>query len=581
MALVATAIGIYDQSATTTITLSRSDVFDGATPKAAIVTAITGSPSTYNTQLAPLRYSIGAVAGSRALGCGVVSFNNSSPSNARRIASDSNPIIIPGGSSSTQFGMKMSGALVANGVTLTKTGTWASTQDLSIQVILLGGDDFDAYLPSGFVSSTTVNKSIPFLPNAAMVFGCDIPDDGNSYGSGIISQGFIVDKDDGLEEGMARQLDIFDNSGTATKSNINTNEFYGNLGGSLSNRMTHVSFAEDDLGNIPVTYEHNYTTSNNSSTPHYCPLYMKFDNEDVSLGEITLPTTTGLFTKNNYGFDPAVISIMGNTGVTAYNTIANNANSGNSWDWRVEGSANTTEFVNKQSSSPSDTWSKSVLGAFAGINFGSGATSFEGVTAQRITGGFSVDFTEVTGSAGYTIGIAMGTPAEGGLNIALGGDTAEKAYLGSTEVSTAYLGSDSVGGVGGWRTIYSDPNPASSASDWTGRNTTVTAEVDGLRILQTAAGFASGVLEITTVVGKDYRITWNMASVTQATVQAIASDSAASGGTPLTNGMFVTQNGGPYTLTFKAISTLSEFQLVSVFDAFYETLADITVEEMV
>ena len=175
----------------------------------------------------------------------------------------------------------------------------------------------------------------------------------------------------------------------------------------------------------------------------------------------------------------------------------------------------------------------------------------------------------------------MGTPAEGGLNIALGSDTADKVYLGATEVSGAYLGSDSIGSAGGgWRTFYSDPDPASNAGDWTGRNTTVTAEVDGLRILQTAAGFASGVLEITTEVGKDYRVTWSMASITQPSVSAIISDAAASGGTNLSSGIFVTQNGGPYTLTFKAISTLSEFQIVSVFDTFYETLADITVEEM-
>lgn len=593
MALVATAIGIYDQSGGTTITLSRADIFNGATPKAAIVTAVSGISYAYNTSIDKLAYSYGAVVsrnGGRAMGCGIVANDGANPSATREVTSDSNPITIPN-TGGTNIEAMMSGQLVADGITFTKTGSWRNTSnDVAIEVILLGGDDFDAWIPGSLITSQNVQKNIPFLPNAATYFGTGSNDGLPVFqtNAGLCS-GFIVDKGDGNAEAMSRAYSA-KNDNTSTPrgqayGRIDDNLFFSYITMSPFQRVnlaTHVDFAQDDLGNNPVTYEHNYTLSAyQSSTLFMCALYMKFDNEDVALSTINLPTTTGTFTKSNYGFDPAVSKIMGNTGITAYNTDAYNTDtSGFYWDWNIEGSGYSTNCKN-QRTSPTNTSTLSYLGYLYGDNSVNSGTSFEGSTAQRITGGFSVDFTSVTGSTGYTIGIAMGTPAEGGLNIALGSDTADKVYLGATEVSGAYLGSDSIGSAGGgWRTIYSDPDPASNVGDWTGRNTTVTAEVDGLRILQTAAGFASGVLEITTEVGKDYRVTWNMASITQPSVSAIISDAAASGGTNLSSGIFVTQNGGPYTLTFKAISTLSEFQIVSVFDTFYETLADITVEEM-
>ena len=565
MALVATAIGIYDQSGGTTITLSRSDIFNGATPKAAIVTALGGNNYAYNADINQMRYSIGAVTDSAALGCGIVSFNNVYPANARRIASDSNPIIIPSDISTT-FGMKMSGTLVSDGITFTKVGTWASSGDLAIQVILLGGSDFDAYLPSNFVSSTTVNKDIPFLPNAAMVFGCDIPD-GNSVASGVLSQGFVVDKGDGSAEEMSRRTDFFTTTAPTSKISISNNEFYANIGGATSNIMTHVDFAQDDLGNNPVTYEHNYTTANSTSTPYYCPLYMKFNNEDVGLQAITLPTTTGVFTKSNYGFNPAVINILGNTGTTAYNTSEQNNNTGNSWDWCVEGSGYTSQFNNRNSVNPTETYTKASLGTLLGFKDGGGATSFEGSTTQRITGGFSVDFTSVTGSTGYTIGMAMGTPAEGGLNIALGSDAADKVYLGATEVSGAYLGSDSIGSAGGgWRTFYSDPSPAQNESDWrAGTSGTLSQVAGGILWTCTIAGVVGTTFDFTTVTGKDYRLTITIGAGS-VLVNNVVQDTTGTA-VDLADTVLINAGGGSATMTFKAIgnsTTLTVFTFAAV-----------------
>ncbi len=580
MALAATAIGIYDQSGGTTITLSRPDVFDGATPKAAIVTAVGGADYEYNINSPNMRYGIGAVTASEALGCGIVSFDNETPnSNSRRKVSNSNPIIIPGGSSATTFGMKMSGVLGTDGITFTKVGTWASSGDLAIHVILLGGDDFDAYLPSDFVTSTSVNKGVPFLPNAAMVFGCDIPDNGNSYGSGVLSQGFVVDKGDGAAEAMSRRIDVWDNSTIKTGVEINVDQFYGSIGGSNAyNRMTHVSFTQDDLGNNPVTYEHNYTTAGVSNTPYYCPLYMKFDNDDVSLEAITLPSSTGTFTKSSYAFNPAVVSIMGNTGTTTYNSVESNANSGNTWDWFVEGSGYTTEFISRDGIDPTSTWDTAALGVLKGTKFGGGATSFIGANAQRIDSGFSVDFTSVTGSTGYTIGIAMGTPVEGGLNIALGSDSSQGLYLGSQQVTTAYLGSVSVGGVGGWRTLYSDPDPASDTSVWRGTNSTITSVTDGLEVTHIATGFAFTIFDSTVVVpGKDYRVTIVTGSGDGSTSLALQDTS----GTNLTAGISCPPNSTTQ-ITAKALDTGLQVILISSLNAGQKYLMEsVLIEEMV
>ena len=124
MALVATAIGIYDQSGGTTITLSRSDIFKGATPKAAIVTAVSGVSYLYNTSISRLAYSYGAVVsrnGGRAMGCGIVANNGANTSATREVTSDSNPITIPN-TGGTNIEALMSGQLVADGITFTKQG---------------------------------------------------------------------------------------------------------------------------------------------------------------------------------------------------------------------------------------------------------------------------------------------------------------------------------------------------------------------------------------------------------------------------------------------------------------------------
>tara|TARA_R110002012_G_scaffold14180_1_gene59273 strand:- start:2153 stop:3934 length:1782 start_codon:yes stop_codon:yes gene_type:complete len=592
MALVATAIGIYDQSGGTTITLSRADVFNGATPKAAIVTAVSGVSYSYNTSIDKLAYSYGAVVsrnGGRAMGCGIVANDDNNTSATREVTSDSNPITIPN-TGGTNIEAMMSGQLVADGITFTKTGSWRNTSnDVAIEVILLGGDDFDAWIPGSLITSQNVQKSIPFLPNAATYFGTGSNDGLPAFktNSGLCS-GFIVDKGDGNAEAMSRAYSVLnDNTSTPrgqAKGRIDDNLFFSYITinpNQRVNQATHVDFAQDDLGNNPVTYEHNYTLSNyQSSTLFMCALYMKFDNEDVALSTINLPTTTGTFTKSNYGFDPAVSKIMGNTGITAYNTNFNTDTSGYYWDWSIEGSGYSTNCKN-QRTSPTNTSTTSSLGYLYGDNSVNSGTSFEGSTAQRITGGFSVDFTAVTGSTGYTIGMAMGTPAEGGLNIALGSDTADKVYLGATEVSGAYLGSESIGSAGGgWRTFYSDPSPAQNESDWRGGTAGTLSQVaGGILWTCTLAGIGAPSFSFTTIVGKDYKIT--VATGTGSISVSTAVQDLTGTAYSLAPNDLLGAGGDSATITFKATSTSTLLSLVAVVSVSDTILIDsLLIEEM-
>jgi len=510
MAIVGSVIGSFDP-ADASITLTRGDLFDGATPTAAIITVVQNMQGTdgYNANLTGIGRGVGAITSSTQWSCGASLENGTANQEAYRRQQNGTVVSIPAYATGvSSFTALMTGSLVADGITLTKSGTWVSeggSGDVFIEVTLLGGDDFSAWIPSGsFVTSQTRVGGIPFRPNMGFFAGIGASDTGDSQSFHFLSQGWVFDNGVAAHNECAR-ISLAKPASTEGDSRVEmlSANFYSTMTGvgALLDTASHTDF-DTDGGN----FEHNYTTSNANDFT-FCPLYMRFDNEDCSVGQLTLPSSTGTFSSTGYGHDPAVAKVIGNSRIEAYDTNYGGTASGNDFDWTIEGSGSSISTFNKEAAITITCRTRLSLSACYSIGE-TDSDGFRSYAPQRITDGFSMEMTQIALHAKPSFVVTLGTPAEGGLNLALGSSSSSKAYLGSTEVTAAYLGSQNLGGVSGWRTLYSDPDPASDASVWRGTNSTITSVTDGLEVTHIATGFAFTIFDSTVVVpGKDYRVT--------------------------------------------------------------------------
>ncbi len=581
MALVGSVVGSFDPS-DSSVTLKRVDLFDGVTPTAAIVTVVQEmqGTSSYNGKLTGIGWGVGAITSADQWACGVSLEDASANQVANRRQQNAVTVIIPSyGTGAGEYSAQMSGALVADGITLTKSGTWINeggSGDLFIEVTLLGGDDFSAFIPSGsLVTSQTRVGGIPFRPNMGFFAGVGSATASSSVSMSIMSQGWVFDNGVDTHNECARISTSLDSSATGdSRVEMLSANFYSTMTGvgALKDTISHTDF-DVDGGN----FEHNYTTADPIDFT-FLPLYMRFDNEDCSVGEITLPSSTGAFSSTGYGHDPAVAKVMGNSAIVAYDTNYSGTASGNNFHWTIEGSGSTVSTWNDEARATIDCHARLDLGTC--VSYDDPDTGgFRSTEVARIADGFSMEMTQIAVSGKPAFVVTMGTPSTG-LNINLGSTQIATAYLGSTEVSSAYLGSTSLGGAGGWRTFYSDPSPAQNESDWrAGTSGTLSQVAGGILWTCTIAGIVGTSFEFTTVEGKDYRltVTTGAGSVSTNSVVQDATGTAVN----LADTVLMGAGGGSATITFKAIGASTTLSLV-IFGAVSDTILidSLLIEEM-
>jgi len=562
MAIVGSITGSFDP-ADSTVTLERPDLFSGATPKAAIVTVVQELQGTnsYNQNLTGIGYSLGAITSADQWACGISSEDNVGSQNALRRAMNSGVVIIPFGYQTPSA--YMTGSLVADGITLTKAGSWravSGSAELFIEVTLLGGDDFSAWIPSGsYVDSGTRVGNIPFRPNLAM-FGSISHDDENTNETSLsLSHGWVFDN--GVDAGQARARIIkADDNASAGDSEVfmSASRFTGDIDNTstIRNLADHTNF-DTDGGN----FEHNYTVDvYSASSFKFLPLYMRFANEDCGLSQARLPAGTGTYTKTGMGHRPSVVKVYGNSAASAYTTVFNGDASGNNFDWTIEGSGLTVSQWNEDAADPIDCNTRFDFGVCN--SFDDTATNgYKAYAAHRTDDGFTMEVTQVGGVRSYAFVVSMGTPAETGLNMYLGSDPVSRIYLGSTEVSSAFLGTDNVGSTA-WESVYSDPSPAQNEGDWDeGTTANLTQDAGGILWTATGTGIIGPSLDFTTVAGKDYRLTLATGAGGIASTLAVTD---VAGSEVLTASPTLSAGVDSATLTFRALSTSSRISLVTV-----------------
>ncbi len=575
MAIVGSITGIYDTSAGTPLTLTRSDLFEGATPKAALISyfQVNQGGGDYNTPAPGISYGYGAVAiqlgGDRQWAMGIQNTDDEASTDTAKVIKWGAAVVIP--LNTTSYNAEMTGDLVANGITLTSAGTWSGTGNIVFEVTLIGGSDVSAYIPPTSLStSQTRQGSIPFRPNLAMYGQCRVGNDDPDTHA-ILSQGFVFDNGVDTPVQRTRMISYQNGQSNAIGSSMIRNDcFSGTLfNATFNNKMVHTDF-DTDGGN----FEHNFSTSSTLDFDGWGALYLRFDDEDVALVDIDLPRSTGSFTKDDYGFNPSVTKVWGDSSVAAFNTAYSDVGrAGESFEWTIEGSGKSVSLYQDNGSDPTDNNTRMVLGALDSI--GDPATDgYRGTGAARVEGGFSAEFSQVSDLTLKTFSLALGTaPASTGLNINLGSTQITKAYLGSTEISSAYLGSTSLGGGSAYSTLYRDSDPAQDEGDWTPLRATLSQESDGIRATGTTAGIWSMILPITTEVGKSYRITYTTGAETfapNAALQDSVDDVV----------LIPTGFAEDDTHTFTAIGTTTNFALIGIGSGAYFTLASVLIEEM-
>tara|TARA_R110002012_G_scaffold156209_3_gene317088 strand:- start:16481 stop:18208 length:1728 start_codon:yes stop_codon:yes gene_type:complete len=574
MAIVGSITGIYDTSAGTPLTLTRPDVFEGATPKAALISyfQVNQGGGDYNTAAPGISYGYGAVAvqsgGDRQWAMGIQNTDAEASTDTAKAIKWGVAVVIP--LNATSYNAEMTADLVANGITLTTAGTWSGTGDIVFEVTLIGGTDVSAYIPpTGLKTSQTRQGGIPFRPNLAMYGQCRVQNNDPDT-SAILSQGFVFDNGVDTPVQRTRMLSYQNNQANAVGSSMIRNDcFSGTLfTTAFNNKMVHSNF-DTDGGN----FEHNFSTSSTLDFDGWGALYLRFDNEDVALVDIDLPRSTGSFTKDDYGFNPSVTKVWGDSSVQAFNTAYSDVNrAACPFEWTIEGSGKSVALYQDNASDPIDNNIRMVLGALHSIG-DPDTDGYRGTGAVRAEGGFSAEFSQVSDLTLKTFSLALGTSrAATGLNINLGSTQVTKAYLGSTEISAAYLGSTSLGG-GAYSTLYRDSAPAQDEEDWTPVLSTLSQESDGIRGTGTTAGLWNITLPITTEVGKSYRITYTKGAETFAPTAALLDsvDDAS---------LVPTGFAADVPHTFTAIGTTTNLSLLGLGLGAYFTLASVLIEEM-
>ncbi len=566
MAIVGSITGIYDTSGGTPLTLTRSDLFEGATPKAALISyfQVNQGGGDYNTPAPGISYGYGAVAtqigGDRQWALGIQNTEGVGSTRTNKVIKWGVAVALPDNGFS--YNAEMTGDLVANGITLTTAGTWNASGDIVFEVTLIGGSDVSSYIaPTSLKTSQIRQGSIPFRPNLAMYGQCQVQNN-DPDPHALLSQGFVFDNGVDTPVQRTRMLSYRDSQINAVGSSMIRNDcFSGTLFAStFRNKMMHSNF-DTDGGN----FEHNFTTGTTQDFDGWGALYLRFDNEDVALVDIDLPRSTGSFTKDDYGFSPAVTKVWGDSSVQGFNTAYSDVGrTGEAFEWTIEGSGNSVALYQDNTSDPTDNNTRMVLGALHSI--GDPATDgYRGTGASRVEGGFSAEFSQVSDLTLKTFSLALGTaPAPSGFSINLGSTQITKAYLGSTEISAAYLGSTSLGGAGdGWSTFYNDPSPAQNESDWrAGTSGTLSQVAGGILWTCTIGGLVGTSFDFTTVEGKDYRltVTTGAGSVSTNTVVQDTTGTAVA----LSDTILLGTGGGSATYTFKAIGTSTTLSLVII-----------------
>ena len=583
MAIAGSVVGSFDPT-DSSVTLKRTDLFAGVTPTAAIVTVVQEMQGTndYNLNLTGIGWGVGAITSADQWACGVSLEDASSNQVARRRQQNAVTVCVPSyATGAGEYTALMTGALVADGITLTKSGTWideGGSGDLFIEVTLFGGDDFSAFIPSGsLVTSQTRVGSIPFRPNLGFFAGIGSATASSTVSANILSQGWVFDNGVDVHDECARVSRATDGSATGdSRTEMRSGNFYSTMtgAGALGDTISHTDF-DTDASN----FEHNYTTASVTDFT-FMPLYMRFDNEDCSVGQLTLPSSTGTFSSTGYGHDPAVAKVLGNSSVVAYDTDYGGTASGNNFDWTIEGTGTSVTTWNDDDRPNIDCHTRFDLGTCVSYD-DPDSGGYRSSEVQRITDGFSMEMTQIGAQGKPAFVVTLGTPTTGGLNIALGDTLITKAYLGADEVSAAYLGSDNLGGLTGFGTLYNDPSPAQNEGDWASLGSgTVTQDAGG--ILWTASatgGFNGPYIDFTTVAGEDYRVTLDTGA--GGVLFSLAAQDVA--GTAINISTLESMSAGvdSGTVTFKALSTTSRVYLALVPTVSDTILIDsILIEEM-
>ena len=404
MAIVSSVVAFIDSSpsVSTTIDITDVDIFEGSTPKAAILTFVqargddqasyTQNEASFNggdgsdvvmgvSRMGGVFYGVGAMAihnsTTRQWACGIAheghttsdqADNGYNRSRSARRQSEEHCICIPHYYNDTPMA-ESTGSFIANGIRLTHNpSTWETGHDhgsgnLLLEVTLIGGSDFSAYCTSDHGSTgdnpSTTSRTIggiPFRPNVGM-FGNAFPESSsNPMDKGdrdiYLSHGWLSDDGAGNVDQFCRNMKNEDDlTRVDVLTRIEDDRFNQSTSGTGSadryNRCYHTNF--DTSGS---DFEHNFTMSNpaNTFSQFFGALYMKFDNDDYYLKSITLPTSTGSNTSlspNGAGNSggTAVQKMFGAADVTSYGTNYSGSGGtrwGNFFDWTLGGTAATS-----------------------------------------------------------------------------------------------------------------------------------------------------------------------------------------------------------------------------------------------